>query len=354
MHRRVRQDSHTTLKKRSGTPLLKPSLWVSAALAVAAGWCWFGGRESPSSGLPSQELSASPAIGPVALNAGDSTGSPDPEAGSPAANAGTLPAVGSISAAWESLQREADTGRLEEKIESLVTGVAETNLEAAAALLLQRTDSPLSRDLGMRLLRRWTDLDPQGVAGWVAEHVEGPARAEAISAVAVVWSEHNLADATGWARQLPEGHDRQAAMTSVAYEAARTDPLEAVRLATELPSGREQEDLIVHAAIQWAAVQGEAAAGWAIQIPNQDLRERLLSGIATSWGESEPAAAATFAVGSLPPGRPLDDAVVGIVQRWVQKDPRQAAAWVSLFPAGPLRETAVYNIAALWPPLVVE
>ena len=62
----------------------------------------------------------------------------------------------------------------------------------------------------------------------------------------------------------------------------------------------------------------------------------------------DPAAAATLAIKSVAPGKPQDDAVVGIVQRWVQQQPNDAAAWVTAFPEGPLRDTAMENVVKIW------
>src|SRR5206468_9202797 len=109
--------------------------------------------------------------------------------------------------------------------------------------------------------------------------------------------------------------DEQRGLLSIGYEAARNEPLEALRLALTLPPDQARNDLIAHSANQWAAVDPEAAAKWANQIAEEPLRARVLAGIATTWGDKDAAAAATLAVKSLPPGRPQDDAVVGIVQR---------------------------------------
>ena len=92
-----------------------------------------------------------------------------------------------------------------------------------------------------------------------------------------------------------------------------------------------------------------AAAVSAGQIADATLRERVTSVIATVWSSNDPVAAAQFAVLLLAPGKPQNDAVIGIVQRWVQKDPKAAEKWVTAFPKGVLRETAVENMIQQWP-----
>jgi len=57
-----------------------------------------------------------------------------------------------------------------------------------------------------------------------------------------------------------------------------------------------------------------------------------------------------MAITSLPGGKTQEDVLVGIVQRWTQKDPATAAAWVARFPEGALRSAAVENLVKLWVP----
>jgi hypothetical protein len=78
------------------------------------------------------------------------------------------------------------------------------------------------------------------------------------------------------------------------------------------------------------------------------LRERVLADMAATWADSDPAKAAELAVRELSPGTRQSEAVLGIVQRWVQNQPEQAAAWVAAFPSGTLRDTALEELVKLW------
>jgi len=211
------------------------------------------------------------------------------------------------------------------------------------------TDSEEAGDLTVRLVREWAESDAKAAAAW-AEHLPpGGARQESINGVAIIWSNQDLDGAIRWTWQLPAGEERDGALASVAYEAARTEPATALALAAELPATPERDTLVQHAALQWAAGSPVEAALWARQLPDETLRERVLSNIATAWGEADPVVASQFAVLGLAPGRTQDDAVIGIVQRWVQKNPEAAAKWVSGFPEGALAETASENVLQLWP-----
>jgi hypothetical protein len=85
------------------------------------------------------------------------------------------------------------------------------------------------------------------------------------------------------------------------------------------------------------------------QIEDDSLRSQLVAVVATVLSQSDAASAAEIALSALSPGRMQDDAVVGIVQRWTQRDAASAAAWVAAFPEGALRTAAVENVVKLWP-----
>jgi hypothetical protein len=178
---------------------------------------------------------------------------------------------------------------------------------------------------------------------------ESHASRDTITARAIELAISDLPAAIAWVQQLADDEDRRSALLHVAYETARMKPITALTLALELPSGRARDDLITHAAAEWAANDPQAASEWAKQISENSLRDHVLAVVATAWGESDPVAAANLAVSSLPAGRSQEDALIGILQRWVQNEPTAAAAWVERFPIGELRQTAVETLAQLWP-----
>ena len=66
------------------------------------------------------------------------------------------------------------------------------------------------------------------------------------------------------------------------------------------------------------------------------------------WRSRMGALAATLAAQALEGGDEQDRTAVSIVQRWVQKSPQAAAAWVAQFPEGPARAAALQNLLGLW------
>src|SRR5205085_990495 len=149
----------------------------------------------------------------------------------------------------------------------------------------------------------------------------------------------NVSDAIAWARDLPETL-RAGPLLKIANEAIGTDPRQALELARELPASDGRNEVIARAASEWAVHDPEQIAMWAENIPDQQLREEVISKVAMTWGETDPTKAAELAIAQLSDAKPKNDAVIGIVQRWVQTRPNDAAAWVATFPEGELRETA--------------
>ena len=259
-----------------------------------------------------------------------------------------------FAAAIEAIEAEADTAQREAEMERFATGLARADWPEALRFLQTRAGSKPSRSLFARLVRRWAESEPRAAADWVRSESQGDLRRDAIKTVALLWAGQNVADAFAWVRQFPEEGDRETGLASLAYELARAEPVKALAVAMELPANAVQEDLIRHATSQLAATEPDVAAWWANQIKDPSLRRRVLGNITAIWGESDPVAAATFAAKALEPGKPQDDAVVGIVQSWVQKKPEEAAAWVASFPAGALRDTSLENVAKLWADQNVE
>jgi hypothetical protein len=174
-------------------------------------------------------------------------------------------------------------------------------------------------------------------------------RSQSLEPLAQEIAATNLSAAVGFRNEQGSFElEKASAMLEFAYEAARAEPIAALNLAMELPASDARDDLLAHAANQWAFRAPVAAAEWARQIVDDALRERLLAGIATEWGETDPRAAAGLALESLSSGKPQDDALVGIVLRWAQKEPEVAADWVTEFPPGTLRDTALEELVKLW------
>jgi hypothetical protein len=253
-----------------------------------------------------------------------------------------------VASALDLISKQSDVSRQTVELQSLVNDLRVADISTVLDSLREGTSSHLRSELRALLVRRWTENDAPTAAAWVAQNLTGTERAAALNSVATVWAGQDFPAAENWARQLPDAEERSAVMLALAYEMNRENPNAALALAAELPESQNRDEFIVQSAGSWGALAFKESIEWAGQIPDESLRHRVLGAVAAAVAESDPSAAAKLAVESLPAGREQDDAIVGIVQRWVQKSPEQAAAWVAAFPDGNLRATALEALVKLW------
>ena len=352
------------MKVRS-TLLLKAfvAALLTALVAVTAWFIseWKGESPRPEASAGSQRRSALPVS--RANSADDLTSADDNfrPRGLESLSGGKLPANGNagenlpgtpflrqVAASLKTIEDAADSGERETGFESLVSGTVLGAIPEVMEYLRAGADTPIGRSVRVRLIRRWAEQDPQAAASWVKNPATGQKRVEEISALAVVWGGEDFDEAMAWAKELKDTSARNAGLTALAYEASRSDPMKAFRVVEELPNDASRGELITHTAVQWAASNPREAFDWVSKLPDQEMKQRLLVSVLTEWADSEPAAAANVAVGAFPAGKPQEDAVMGIVQRWVQKQPEEVGNWVLKFPAGALQDTAMTEVIKLW------
>lgn len=242
---------------------------------------------------------------------------------------------------------EVDVMRRDEKLQLLIDSIAFSDIPAALQYLQREEPTSALQDLQVLLVRKGAATQPRAAAAWVEQMPAGSLRSAALGGLGVVWANSDLAEAARWATQLPEGEDRENGLAQVAFEGARTQPIFALELTDKLAPTDARDELIRHAARQWASQDPASVVAWASDLSNSLLREQILADIAPAWGESDPTSAAEMALKSIGDGKLQQDALVGIAQNWVQKEPDRAAAWVLEFPES-FQPTALENIVKLW------
>jgi hypothetical protein len=249
--------------------------------------------------------------------------------------------------ALDAIDGEADGMAREGRIEELVEAIKTADIPEALSRLRDRERGRVDEELNLRFVRRWAESDPGVAARWVAGLPQDAAREALAEGVAILWANRSVDSAVDWALGLG-GAEGVRALTAIAYEAVRENPLASIEIAATLPESSARDDLVRHAASEWASTAPEAALDWVLQFEDPAMRNTVLSEIARTWGGADAVAAATLAVTAIEPGRAQDDAIMGIVQRWVQGDAEKAAGWVGGFPPGPLRRAAIETTVNLW------
>ena len=242
---------------------------------------------------------------------------------------------------------EVDSVRRDDKLKVFMDSIGFAEIPATLEFLQRQEQTEVLQDVQVLLIRKGAAVDSKTAAGWAMQMPAGATRSAALAGVGVVWANQDLSEAARWASELAEGEDRENGLGHVAFEAARTKPLLALELSADLAPNDARDELVRHAARQWATQEPAEAAAWAGELTDATLREQVLADIAAAWGETDPNSAAKLALQSLSGGKPQEDALMGIAQHWVQKEPDRAAAWVLEFPET-LQQTALENVVKLW------
>jgi len=148
------------------------------------------------------------------------------------------------------------------------------------------------------------------------------------------------------ALQIPDPKERNAAMARVCYQWAEFDPRGAIEhaLAWQL---EEVPGLFENLALQWASADLPAARAWAETQPPSEFRSELVMRIGFALSQTDPETAAHYVVREIAPGPAQTEAAIAVLHQWLQKDPDAALAWANGFPAGPLRERALQEVAGV-------
>lgn len=333
--------------RNSDRSVFKPVL-ICGGLMLAAGLVYFVSRPKPSASNGGGDgiVTSSPATNGsisalAATNSAIATTPPLDRGGAPLS---LLDRLAKLSKDPIERQKELDL---------LLAQIPDAELERSLESIWDASETGAAHDLSIQLLRRWGAAMPGVASSWLAHKQAGVLRDEASLALATTWANGKTDEAAAWVRTWPE-EKREAGLLAVAYEAVRKSPTNALWLAMELPATELRDQLIEHAVREWASRDSESPLTWAAQMGATPLRDQVIAGLSLAISETDPAKAAALAIETLPEGRKQEDVVVGIVQRWVQKEPEQAAEWVAQFPAGRLRETAVENLVNLWADKAIE
>lgn len=146
------------------------------------------------------------------------------------------------------------------------------------------------------------------------------------------------------AAELSVGEEREAAVKEVCLQIASRDPALAVEAAWRLElgklGGRAEGLALENLGSQWAVRDLPAALAWVREQPVDETgrRDRIIKGIVAGSSQQPPAETARVIAESMSPNYVQFDAAMNFVGRWAATDFPGAAAWVDLFPEGPLRE----------------
>jgi hypothetical protein len=146
-----------------------------------------------------------------------------------------------------------------------------------------------------------------------------------------------------------EPEERDKLLAQVAWNAMELDP-ELAREAFEslMLESPDRIALIQHYAMRMADADPEEALKWAATLQSEREAAAARVRIALVLADADPARGANLLSEFGLANREFEVAVVQVLQRWSNKSPRDAAAWVAVFPAGEFRKAGVETVATGW------
>jgi hypothetical protein len=158
-----------------------------------------------------------------------------------------------------------------------------------------------------------------------------------------------LREALAKARKCAEPEQRDKLLVQAAWNAMELDP-ELAREAFEslMIESPDRIALIQHFAMRMADADPEEALKWAATLESEREAAAARVRIALVLADEDPSRAANLLSEYGLANREFEVALVQVLQRWSNKSPQDAAAWVAVFPPGEFRKAGVETVASGW------
>jgi hypothetical protein len=148
---------------------------------------------------------------------------------------------------------------------------------------------------------------------------------------------------------IRDPEERDKVLVQVAWNALEVDP-ELAREALErlMMNSDDRIALIQHFAMRMADENPDEALKWAASLESEREAAAARVRIALVLADKDPARAGELLSEYGLANREFEVAVVQVLQRWTEKTPQDAAAWVELFPPGEFRKAGVEAVVSGW------
>jgi len=289
-----------TFPDLSAVNLQMPGKRFFAILLCCGGiavWLWQGSKGGPQASVRSDHASRHRDEGDASADPSKASRRPKPE---------SLPVEKLAEATLSGLQSP-DSGQRRLALDTLLPDLIGKDLDAAADLV--------------KGLEPWASAEE--AAGLLLDH----------------WAETDAMAAAAWCTHLDPGKERDRWLARVSGKLAERDPAAAMTMleVRHLAADLTAIGPVLH---HWARRDMEGAVEWISGQSNSELCDAAWSRLALSLAESHPEAAATLAATNISGERQQEEAVISVLHQWILRDRKAAAAWVALFPEGPLRQRA--------------
>lgn len=214
----------------------------------------------------------------------------------------------------------------------------------AGDIVLYLANDELGTPFGQAALGRWLDVDFPDAFRWSA------ARASTEDGEILLVAKKLVAHSNGivaLCRTLPAGPWRQQLLGASGLEAIPVNHALALTIALQMEPDAVQTNVLQTAVYDWMGHDPVAASNWLLQADGP-LREQLSLVAAKAVANTDPEMAARWLTASNATEDARSGTTLTVVEIWTSRDPAQAANWVSTFPVGKTRDTAVDLLVREW------
>jgi hypothetical protein len=214
----------------------------------------------------------------------------------------------------------------------------------AGDIVLCLANDELGTPFGQAALGRWLDVDFSDAFRWSAARASTEDGEILLVAKKLVTHSGEI---VALCRTLPAGPWRQQLLGASGLEAIPVNHALALTLALQMETDAAQTNVLQTAVYDWMSHDPVAASNWLLQADGL-LREQLSLVAAKAVANTDPEMAARWLTASTATEDARAGTTLTIVEIWTSRDPAQTANWVSTFPVGKTRDTAVDLLAREW------
>jgi hypothetical protein len=161
------------------------------------------------------------------------------------------------------------------------------------------------------------------------------------------WASRDVDGALASVVNLADEELRGEALEFICYGVAESNPAKAVNLAVSSGLQDRPGAAVQNLVQQWAAADLPSALAWTMKQPDGEQRDECMARVALAYSRRMPADAARLVVDQIPPGPAQTESAIMVLHQWAKQDLPAAAAWVAMFPDGPLRTRAVAELEGI-------
>jgi hypothetical protein len=329
------------------TPSLKPLRWAAVCLIIlVAVVLWRSSRSNPASSTPAKEVAftavprvVTQAVVPVA-NASQTALVQDREAPIPLDDIKVM--VRLKLKEWRETKTEDDEARksLLEFLLGLLT--RENAAEITRSLLVEELNS----EFGLAAQKLWLEANPAEAARWIAAQPDATEEQARLVARQLLTDERGM---SVFCDELADTAWRQAFLSVASLEAlGGKEPARAAALAQRMQPGPAQTNALETVVYDWAVHDLKGAMGLVGTITEPVLRERVMAVAAKAIALGDPDLGAQWLASAVKSEGVLKETAQCVVEIWAEKNPAEAAQWLSRATDVSVRADAVNALVRAW------